>query len=272
MPYTEYELHHDIGGEIPILLKEMRIISSGKPQNIIVNWHTNIEVLYCTGGEGEVLYGTKRIHISKGDIVIVNSEVFHDQITTSTLEFFTLIIDNNFCHQNGFHPEKMLFEEHVTSQRTEMLFKRIIEANRIYGAFRVTKIRYAVLGFMIHLMNEYAISTENTTDNVNTKRIKDVTNYIKMHFTEKLTLEDIANQTNISKYYLVHEFKRLTGKTVIEYLNMLRCINARSMIRNDFNISTAALSSGFENLSYFTRTYKKYIGVLPSEDKNPDKV
>ena len=267
----EYESHHDIGGEIPMLLKEMRIRSSGKAQNVLINWHTNIEVVYCTGGEGEILYGTKRIPITRGDVVVVNSEVFHDQITTSSLEYFIMIVDNNFCHQNGIYPEKIRFDDFISSNTTEMLFKKIIEANRTYGAFRSAKIRYAILGFMIHLINEHVVSTERDTDNVNTKRIKDVTNYIKMHFTEKLTLEEIANQTNISKYYLVHEFKKLTGKTVIEYLNMLRCINARSMIRNDFSISAAALSSGFDNLSYFTRTYRKYMGALPSEDKNPDK-
>lgn len=271
MAYIEYEPHHEISSEIPIILKEMRLRSSGKPQNIIINWHTNIEVVYCTGGEGEILYGTKRIPIKKGDIVLVNSEVFHDHITTSSLDFYFLIVDNNFCHQNGIHPEKIRFDDFISSSDTERLFKKIIEANRTHGPYRAAKIRYAVLGFMIHLISEHIVSTERDTDNVNTKRIKEVTNYIKMHFTEKLTLEEIANKTNISKYYLVHEFKRLTGKTVIEYLNMLRCINARSMIRNDFSISAAALSSGFDNLSYFTRTYKKYMNVLPSEDKNTDK-
>lgn len=271
MPYIEYESHHDISSEIPMILKEMRLRSLGRPQNVIINWHTNIEVVYCTGGEGEILYGTKRIPIKKGDIVVVNSEVFHDQITTSSLEFYYLIIDNNFCHQNGIYPEKIQFDDFISSNETEMLFKKIIEANRTFGAYRAAKIRYVVLGFMIHLISEHIVSTQRDTDNANTKRIKDVTNYIKMHFTEKLTLEDVANQTNISKYYLVHEFKRLTGKTVVEYLNMLRCINARSMIKNDFSISSAALSSGFDNLSYFTRTYKKYIGILPSEDKKSNK-
>ena len=84
----------------------------------------------------------------------------------------------------------------------------------------------------------------------------------------KTKIQKIAQENNISKSYLVHEFKRYTGKTVVEYINDLRCLNAQSLIKNGISVSTAGLSSGFDNLSYFSRTYKKYMSSLPSKEKH----
>ena len=53
---------------------------------------------------------------------------------------------------------------------------------------------------------------------------------------------------------------------VIEYINLLKCHQAQKFIRSGMNVSEAATELGFENLSYFTRTYKKYLNRLPSDD------
>ena len=58
--------------------------------------------------------------------------------------------------------------------------------------------------------------------------------------------------------------------TVIEYVNILRCKEAKRLISEGQSVSEAAIASGFNNLSYFTRTYKKYVGELPSSNKKTD--
>ncbi|ELP5185316.1 helix-turn-helix transcriptional regulator, partial [Clostridium perfringens] len=71
-----------------------------------------------------------------------------------------------------------------------------------------------------------------------------------------------------SKYYTCRTFKEVTGKTILDYINHIRCINARNLILyNGYTISESAYKSGFNNLSYFSKTYKKYMGLLPSEEK-----
>ncbi|EOU2011906.1 helix-turn-helix domain-containing protein, partial [Clostridium perfringens] len=57
-------------------------------------------------------------------------------------------------------------------------------------------------------------------------------------------------------------------QTILDYINHIRCINARNLILyNGYTISESAYKSGFNNLSYFSKTYKKYMGLLPSEEK-----
>lgn len=90
--------------------------------------------------------------------------------------------------------------------------------------------------------------------------------YIRQNMKSCLTLEDIAAYVGISKYYFTREFKRITGQTVFEYINVVRCKEAKRLITQGMTVSLAAQTCGFENLSYFTRTYKKCIGELPSNN------
>jgi len=61
-------------------------------------------------------------------------------------------------------------------------------------------------------------------------------------------------------------FRAYTGMPVIHYINTLRCDYARKLItENGCNVSEAALMVGISNLPYFTRLYKRHMGVLPSK-------
>jgi AraC-like DNA-binding protein len=75
----------------------------------------------------------------------------------------------------------------------------------------------------------------------------------------------------MSRYYFCHLFRAYTGMTVINYINMLRCALARSLIlEKRFNVSEAAKYLGISNLSYFGQMYKRYMGVLPSQESVKD--
>jgi len=68
----------------------------------------------------------------------------------------------------------------------------------------------------------------------------------------------------ISKFYLCREFKAYTGSSILQTVNLLRCTQAKLLIEGGATVSQAALSCGFDNLSYFSRTFKKLMGALPS--------
>jgi len=65
----------------------------------------------------------------------------------------------------------------------------------------------------------------------------------------------------------VNCFKQCTNVSIFEFLNSHRCSEAKKLLRQEHTVSEAAFACGFENLSYFSRTYKKYIGVLPNKTK-----
>lgn len=263
--YT-FETHLLSNSDIPFIFHHIKLASN---QNSVANWHINTEILYCTDGSGEVICDAKRLNISKGGIVVINSELFHKVITDSFLDYYCLIIGNDFCRENGILSECTLFDEIIEDKATADEFRKVINAFGTDENPPVPETRHAVLGLLINLYRNHARCTDYSKNNsdINAQHIKAAVLYIKQHYSEKLTLEKIAKQTNVSRCYLAHEFKRYTGQTVFEHINIIRCNEAKRMIKNGMSVSEAALSAGFENMSYFSRTYKKYISRLPSEDK-----
>ena len=68
---------------------------------------------------------------------------------------------------------------------------------------------------------------------------------------------------------LCHEFKRQFGYSVVTYINDVRLGYARELLQNDeaTTVKAAAMSCGFEDVSYFCRAYKKKFGVTPTGDR-----
>ena len=95
--------------------------------------------------------------------------------------------------------------------------------------------------------------------------------FIERNFTKKLTLDQLAAFGNISVSKLCHDFKKNFGCTVVEYILNLRLTYARNFLQTNRDARTkdAALSCGFEDISYFCKAYKKKFGKTPAEDRNP---
>ena len=72
------------------------------------------------------------------------------------------------------------------------------------------------------------------------------------------------------KFTLAKEFRKITGQTVITYLNGYRCRQAAALISDGASVAGAAYECGFESASYFTRLYKTVTGSLPSSLKKSE--
>ena len=92
-----------------------------------------------------------------------------------------------------------------------------------------------------------------------------VTNYIDEHYTEGISLDEVAGQTGISRYYVSHLFKELMNTTFVGYVNELRLNRAAMLlVTTDKPIIEIASISGFNNLSNFNRAFKMHFNKTPS--------
>ncbi|MDL4842060.1 helix-turn-helix transcriptional regulator [Aquibacillus rhizosphaerae] len=103
--------------------------------------------------------------------------------------------------------------------------------------------------------NEKAIHAEN------------IAAYIQQYFSEKLTIEKIADDLNLSKSYVSHVFKEMSGYTVMEYVMACRLQQVQYLLEAepDKALKDIAYQTGFESISHFSRYFKSKIGVTPRE-------
>ncbi|MDR7078465.1 two-component system response regulator YesN [Neobacillus niacini] len=90
--------------------------------------------------------------------------------------------------------------------------------------------------------------------------------YISDNLTEKISLDDVADKLGLNSAYFSHLFKKETGTSFVEYRMQLRMEKAMRLIdSSNMKITEIANSLGYEDLSHFTKTFKKYTGLSPSK-------
>ena len=105
----------------------------------------------------------------------------------------------------------------------------------------------------------------SATDSNHLSIIAELIRYINEHLNEKLTLEQLAQQVNYSESYICHLFKKLTNKTLVSYIQEKRIEQAAILIRQGVPVNQAAERVGFNNYSYFYKSFKKLKGCGPAD-------
>ncbi|WP_429141851.1 PocR ligand-binding domain-containing protein [Anaerotaenia torta] len=90
--------------------------------------------------------------------------------------------------------------------------------------------------------------------------------YISEHFAEPITLEKVASYVHLNPSYFSSSFKEACGSSFKEYLNMVRVEESKRLLAHtDFPLVSIAISTGFEDQSYFSKVFKKYTGITPKQ-------
>lgn len=265
MPNYNYETHKMPDPLLPFIYHYRFEVRSREK---VPNWHENIEFLQAVEGSGYVHCGTERFCFSAGDLFVINADTLHGIGSNTRLVYRCLIVDNSFFASNGIPVETLRFQNVIRDDAVFSLFDAVTAA---YAARRedfrsVLDIRAAVLLFLQSLCRSYiTLDAPVPSDG----HIKKAIAYIRTHLSEPITLDILAAHVGIGKFHLSRRFKAFTGKTVVQVVNLMRCTEARRLMEDGMAVGTAAASCGFENLSYFTRTYKSLMGTLPSKIKKP---
>ncbi|MDN5345340.1 MAG: two-component system, response regulator YesN, partial [Clostridia bacterium] len=92
--------------------------------------------------------------------------------------------------------------------------------------------------------------------------------YINTHYQHNIGLEDIATAIDLSPAHLSRIFKKEMGRTVIEYLTLVRMEAAKCLLRQGKSLEEAATAAGFNEVTYFCRVFKREVGVTPGTFRN----
>lgn len=269
--YT-YEIHNHIDIERPVTFD---IHSLEKRQISYPNWHENIEILCIVSGEAEITLDSLVFRASKDDIIVINSDSFHTiHPVKDSVSYYCLIIDKDYCKIMGFDILNNHINEKIQDNTILSIFYDIDKERQNKEAYYESAVKYLVCSILVKLYRSYCAFGNNINKKSGkSETVKNICKYINANYTNSIRIEDIAQEVSMSKYYLCRIFKETMGVTITEYINFKRCKKAkRLLIGNNMSVSSIAELCGFENMSYFSKIYKKYMNVLPSQQKKAEEI
>lgn len=260
---ARHEEYPSASGEAPFVLKT-DIERTPHKVSTEQNWHDELEIELCTEGEGEVLLDGKSYPFCAGDVIIVNSGVLHHTGSSARVVYTCLIPRLDLCRTVGLDPTRICFEPLVRDDELAELITSLARAE-MDGSTLLFRCEL-LLRILLLVQNRYTLpDAERVEIRPHMQSVREAIALIRRDFSKKITLDAIAKSVYIDKYTLCREFKRATGQTVIEYVNSYRIQNSAQLISGGYTVSEAARACGFENMSFFTKTFKKYMGCLPSD-------
>ena len=144
------------------------------------------------------------------------------------------------------------------------LFDEIHTCHKEKGSYYFIKLKALFFHFFYEmLMGNYIIPADKE-QNKSLASIKEILDYINLHYAQPLNAADLTAMSNYSEYYFMKLFKQYTDKTLIAYINDLRIEKAKPLLlHSDSSVTEIALEVGFNNTSYFIRKFRQATGMSP---------
>lgn len=237
--------------------------------------HNHMELFYIVGGKGQFLIQDQLYPVDANNLVIINPNVSHTEVSLNAqpLEYIVLGIEGvelaTTENSNGQFNILDHFERVEISGCLRNILREMEQKNTGYED--VCQAYMEIL--IIRLMRNTALSVPENPQTVSGNRqCAAVRRYIDLHFKEALTLEQLAGEAHMNKYYLSHAFKREYGVSPINYMISRRIEESKYLLaETDLSMSQIAQLLGFSSLSYFSQVFRRTQSVSPMEYRQSTK-
>ena len=247
--------------------------------NMDLHWHTQCEIIRILEGEFSLILDDEKILSKAGDILFIHDGVVHGG-TPLNCVYECIVFDMNLLLKKNITCTKLLSDiinhnkiiNTVISGHNDHID---IWCNYLFEAINskepgfeliVQGSLYNLLGMILRsgLYKTKSTSTKRTSTSL--QQLKTVLTLLEEKFSEPLTLEDLSKSVGMTPKYFCRFFHQMTNKTPIEYLNYYRIdVACELMLTKDICITDVALDCGFNDVSYFIKTFKKYKGITPKQ-------
>jgi AraC-like DNA-binding protein len=234
--------------------------------------HNTYELYILEQGYHSILINDSIHHITNYDVALFKPNIFHKSLQKQDCARTCIYFTDRFLrlHFTDYSMKTLLscFEKEVISLNKE-IFPKLKKLMLLLENETVSDANNHIFIFLADILNIL-------NDNKNSKRAEHlpvahknfapVLSYINQNYNKITSLEEIASQFYISKFYLCRLFKETTGLTLIQYLNNIKLQNACNMLINtDLSVSHIGTACGFNSTMYFCKTFKQALSVTPSE-------
>ena len=245
------------------------------------HWHVEYEIIRILEGSLTVTLDEKSFTAVKNDVIFVHSGILHSGIPHDCVyqcivfDMNTFLKNNPVCGeyiQKILHQETMLFP-HFSDEHPQILNCISVLFDAMYE--KDTGYELTVFGQFYHFFglifsNHYFIENPTRTrrDYKRILQLKQVLEFIEKNYANPITLQELSASVSMSPKYFCRFFSEMTHQTPVDYLNRQRIEEAcLQLAATDDSITEIAYRNGFNDLSYFIRTFKKYKGMTPGKYK-----
>lgn len=234
----------------PHALTEPNTIAKHDCIELILSLNSKVPQQICFINRYEIL--------SMYDILIIPAGCPHYRVYGQSDDYRIENAIHLFVKIDGFNFEKPIKFSDV-GERMEFLFKAV--------QYEMTE-GYKNDILVSHYIKAILISILLINDNPNPNKKESLTvEYIKNHYTENITLDQLMELNHVSKSFLCRHFKEMNGITIVNYINTLRIDNAKKQLITNRNatVDEIAHSVGFESSKYFAKVFRSSTSMSPSE-------
>ncbi|MDW7694795.1 AraC family transcriptional regulator [Flammeovirgaceae bacterium SG7u.111] len=246
------------------------------------HYHEEFELTYIRQSSGIRYVGSSIDNFQPGDLVLLGSSLPHTWKNDPTysagsasicIQWSPQIFEEFLDKIVEFQPIRLLlsradhglhFEE---SGQTAEIGKQLEALPQIEGARKIMAFMEVLLS-LSQLKEVKALSGSGgkllKTDESD-HRVKDIVTFIEQNFTRKITIGEMSDLTFMTKVSFCKYFKKQFSKSFTHYLNEFRIRKVCQGLQDtDFSINQLAMECGYENMSFFHRQFKKFVGLTPA--------
>ena len=255
------------------------IENAGRSFQIPVHWHDEFEIIYVRSGFLAVSISGESYIGKTGDAFVVSPGNLHLMGSQSgTVDYYTFLFPLKYI---SFRTDDMLDEKlleplnsghlmicprvkDTAKELCEQLIE-IYEAKKDESESKITtqvRTKIILLQFILEMWKKGFV-IENDTSGRNTVE-KEMVSYIQQNFTGKISLREFGEQFHLSEKYISRYFKEHFHITLSQYVTYLRLEHAKQLLQDtDIPVTDVAMQSGYQNVSYFIRSFQKAYAVSP---------
>lgn len=251
-------------------------------KDVELHHHDFYEIYFLLSGDVTYLIESKIVHVMPGDLLLIPPGELHQVIIRpemSVYERYVLWVDLPFVQRLSSRTSNLDIGLNASSQGSMQLRLEPEDRSRVrdlldlvaresdsqdYGA---DLMRNSLLTQLLVTINRLVSRSgpriyEDTRTN---RAVKQVMDYVNIHYAEPLSLDMLAEQFFVSKYHLSHEFNRQVGTSVYHYIQKKRLLIARQLLAQGKKPSTVHGACGFSDYTGFYRAFKSEYGISPRE-------
>jgi AraC-like DNA-binding protein len=161
------------------------------------------------------------------------------------------------------------FARNLNLDRINVLFRQLLHLSQS-NYYSNQSVNYILTSLLIEITEQVILNFEITPKSViQEDNLPQILQWIKIHITQNISLQNVAYEFSFSKEYLARYFKKRMGMSMQEYINYLRISSAKQLLCNsDLNIKEIAHELGFIDEKYFLKLFKKYENLTPKKFRN----